>query len=30
MGTEVAVLLEGRIVGSSERGGNEKPVEGSE
>jgi hypothetical protein len=25
-----ATLLEGRIVGSSERGGNENPVEGSE
>ena len=25
-----AILLEGRIVGSSERGGNENPVEGRE
>ena len=28
--TVYAILLEGRIVGSSERGGNENPVEGSE
>jgi len=28
--TVYATLLEGRIVGSSERGGNENPVEGSE
>jgi hypothetical protein len=28
--TVYATLIEGRIVGSSERGGNENPVEGSE